>query len=199
MSISLFVGGSSLVMDTKWLIINTAKTLFQQKGYKSVGLNEILKECKITKGALYHHFPNGKEELLITCLHSMNEEITTNMEDIFRKSPNTQKATEATIDKLVVDFEREGTITGYTFTSIVREMASLSEPVNKASSLLFDNILRICSDKLMEEGFSQKSAHSISILITAAIEGGIILCLAQRSSEPLKLVSASLPNLIKEL
>ena len=51
----------------------------------------------------------------------------------------------------------------------------------------------------MEEGFSQKSAHSISVLITAAIEGGIMLCLAQKSSEPLKIVSAALPNLIKEL
>ena len=112
---------------------------------------------------------------------------------------NTQKATEATIEKLLVDFEREGTITGYTFTSIVREMASLSEPVNKASSLLFENILRICCDKLMEEGFSKESAHSIAVLITAAIEGGIMLCLAQKSSEPLKLVSAALPNLIKEL
>lgn len=193
------VGGLIVHMDTKCLIINTAKTLFQQKGYKSVGLNEILKECKITKGALYHHFPNGKEELLITCLHSMNEEITTNMKDIFEKSQNTQKAAEATIDKLVVDFEREGTITGYTFTSIVREMASLSEPVNQASSLLFENILRICSDKLIEEGFSKKSAYSISVLITAAIEGGIMFCLAQKSSEPLKIVSAALPNLIKEL
>jgi TetR/AcrR family transcriptional regulator, lmrAB and yxaGH operons repressor len=56
-------------MDTKSLLIDTATTLFQQKGYKSVGLNEILKACNVTKGALYHHFPNGKEELLITCLH----------------------------------------------------------------------------------------------------------------------------------
>jgi TetR/AcrR family transcriptional regulator, lmrAB and yxaGH operons repressor len=78
-------------------------------------------------------------------------------------------------------------------------MASLSEPVNKASSLLFENILRVCCDKLIEEGFSKKSAHSISVLITAAIEGGIMLCLAQKSSEPLKIVSAALPNLIKEL
>src|SRR3954464_12676812 len=157
-------------MDTKSLIIDIAASLFQQKGYLGVGLNEILKACNISKGALYHHFPNGKEELLITCLRSMNEEITTNMEDIFKKSQNTQKATEATIEKLLVDFEREGTITGYTFTSIVREMASLSESVNKASSLLFENILRVCCDKLIEEGFSKKSAHSISVLITAAIE-----------------------------
>ncbi|WP_238602225.1 TetR/AcrR family transcriptional regulator [Lysinibacillus parviboronicapiens] len=41
-----------------------------------MGLSEILKACNVTKGALYHHFPNGKEELLITCLHVLNEKIT---------------------------------------------------------------------------------------------------------------------------
>ena len=72
-------------MDTKSLLIDTATTLFQQKGYKSVGLNEILKACNVTKGALYHHFPNGKEELLITCLHGLNEVITTDIEAIFSR------------------------------------------------------------------------------------------------------------------
>ena len=40
--------------------IDTATTLFQQKGYKNVGLNEILKACNVTKGALYHHFPTKR-------------------------------------------------------------------------------------------------------------------------------------------
>ncbi|MGG3797618.1 TetR/AcrR family transcriptional regulator [Metabacillus fastidiosus] len=69
-------------MDTKSLIIEIATNLFQQKGYKGVGVNEILKACNITKGALYYHFPNGKEELLIACLQSINEAITTDIEDI---------------------------------------------------------------------------------------------------------------------
>ena len=59
-------------MDTKSLIIDIATSLFQQKGYLGVGLNEILKACNISKGSLYHHFPNGKEELLIACLQSMD-------------------------------------------------------------------------------------------------------------------------------
>ncbi|MDZ5605542.1 TetR family transcriptional regulator [Bacillus pseudomycoides] len=63
-------------METKSLIIDITTKLFQQKGYKGVGLNEILRACNITKGALYHHFPNGKEELLIACLQSLNEAIT---------------------------------------------------------------------------------------------------------------------------
>ena len=79
-------------MDTKSLIIDIATTLFQQKGYMGVGVNEILKACNISKGALYHHFPNGKEELLIACLQSMDEAITTDIEDIFKRYQTTARS-----------------------------------------------------------------------------------------------------------
>jgi TetR/AcrR family transcriptional repressor of lmrAB and yxaGH operons len=71
--------------DTKSLIIDIATTLFQKKGYLGVGLNEILKACNLSKGSFYHHFPNGKEELLIACLQLMDEEITTSIENIFKR------------------------------------------------------------------------------------------------------------------
>lgn len=53
--------GEYVIVDTKSLMIETATLLFQQKGYKNVGVSEILKACNVTKGALYHHFPNGKK------------------------------------------------------------------------------------------------------------------------------------------
>ena len=185
-------------MDTKSLIIDIATTLFQQKGYLGVGLNEILKACNISKGALYHHFPNGKEELLIACLHSMDEAITTDIVDIFQRYPTTQEATKAMIEKLVADFDREGTITGHTFSSIVSEMASLSEPVRNACSDLYTKIQGIYFNKLVADGFSKESAHSIALMMTASIEGGMMLCLTQKTSDPLKIISQVLPNLLKE-
>jgi TetR/AcrR family transcriptional repressor of lmrAB and yxaGH operons len=185
-------------MDSKSLLIDTATTLFQQKGYKGVGVNEILKVCNLTKGALYHHFPNGKEELLIACLQSMNEAITTDIEDIFKRYSTTQEATQAMIQKLVTDFDREGTLTGYTFSSMVSEMASLSEPVRNACSLLYTKIEGIYSNKLVEDGFSKETAHSIALMMTASIEGGMMLCLTQKASDPLKVISRALPNLLKE-
>ncbi|MCQ6277361.1 TetR/AcrR family transcriptional regulator [Bacillus sp. V3B] len=183
-------------MDTKSLIVDIATNLFQQKGYKGVGLNEILKECKITKGSLYHHFPNGKEELLITCLRFMNEAITTDIKDILNRYPNTLEATQAMIEKLVADFDREGTIAGHTFSSMVSEMASVSEPVRNACSDLYTKIQGILSSKLVEDGFSKETAHSIALMMTASIEGGMMLCLTQKSSEPLKIISQLLPNLL---
>lgn len=185
-------------MDTKSLIIDIATTLFKQKGYLGIGLNEILQTCNISKGSLYHHFPKGKEELLIACLQSMNEEITTDIEEIFKRYPTTQEATQAMMEKLVADFEREGTIAGYTFSSIVSEMASLSEPIRNACSLLYTKIQGIYSKKLVAEGFSKETANSIALMMTASIEGGMMLCLTRKSSDSLKTISHVLPNLFKE-
>lgn len=185
-------------MDTKSLTIEIATTLFQQKGYKGVGLTEILKECNITKGSLYHHFPNGKEELLIACLQSMSDAITMDIENIFKRYETTQEATQAMIEILVTAFEREGTITGYTFSSIVSEMASFSEPIRNACSSLYTKIQGIYSNKLVADGFSEERAHSIAVMMTASIEGGIMLCLTQKASDPLKTISHVLPNLLKE-
>ena len=184
-------------MDTKSLLIDTATTLFQQKGYKSVGLTEILKACNVTKGALYHHFPDGKEELLITCLHGLNEVITTDIEAIFSRHPLAEDAVLSMIDKLIHNFEQNGTIIGYTFSSIVSEMATMSEPVRTACSALYENIQHLYYEKLLTEGYSNESASAIALLMTASIEGAMMLCLTQKSTTPLKTIATLLPNILK--
>ncbi|MDR7079245.1 TetR/AcrR family transcriptional repressor of lmrAB and yxaGH operons [Neobacillus niacini] len=183
-------------MDTKSLIIEIATTLFQKKGYIGVGLSEILKACNISKGSLYHHFPNGKEELLIACLQTLEETITKDIDQIFKRYQTTKEATKGMIEKLIVNFETEGTITGYTFSSIVSEMASLSNPVRNACAHLYQKIQGIYLNKLLADGFSKETASSIAVMMTATIEGGMMLCLTQKTSEPLKIISERLPNLI---
>lgn len=185
-------------MDTKSQIIFIATNLFQQKGYKGVGVSEILNTCNITKGALYHHFPNGKEELLIACLKNMDQAITTDIEVIFKQHQTTKEALHVMMEKLVANFEREGTIASYTFSSIVSEMASLSEPVRNTCSNLYTKIQGIYIKKLVEDGFSKETAHSIALMLTASIEGGIMLCLTNQTSDPLKVISHVLPNVLKE-
>ncbi|HZG71030.1 MAG TPA: TetR/AcrR family transcriptional regulator [Chondromyces sp.] len=176
-------------MDTKSLIMEIATPLFQKKGYKGVGLNEILKACNVPKGLLYHYFPNGKEELLIACLQSMTETITKDIEDIFKRYQNTQETAVVMIEKLITTFEREGTITGYTFSSIVSEIASLSEPVRNACCLLYTRIQEIYSNKLVADGLPEETAHSTALMMTAFIKGGVMLSLTQKSSGPLKTIS----------
>nr|WP_180960409.1 hypothetical protein [Neobacillus cucumis] len=102
------------------------------------------------------------------------------------------------IEKLIDIFNREGTITSCTFMSIVSEMGSLSEPVRISCSSLYLQIQEIYSNKLVADGFSKETANSIALMMNASIEGGIMLCLTEKASEPLKIISELLPNLLNK-
>ena len=65
-------------------------------------------------------------------------------------------------------------ITGYTFSSVVSEMASFSEPVRYACEGLYDKIQKIYYGKLVTDGFSDAAASNISLFMTASIEGAMM-------------------------
>ncbi|WP_414738966.1 TetR/AcrR family transcriptional regulator [Mycobacterium nebraskense] len=44
-------------------LIDKAATLFRRQGYAATGLNQILEEAGVKPGSLYHHFPQGKQQL----------------------------------------------------------------------------------------------------------------------------------------
>jgi len=43
-------------MDSRTLLLKTALNLFAQRGYDSVGVQEIVATAELTKPSLYHHF-----------------------------------------------------------------------------------------------------------------------------------------------
>ena len=53
--------------DKKITITRTALQLFINKGIHAVGINEVIKQSKVAKKTLYHHFPS-KEVLIISTL-----------------------------------------------------------------------------------------------------------------------------------
>lgn len=188
-----------MAVDTKGLIVQVATNLFREKSYLGVGITEIINACNLSKGAFYHHFPKGKEELLVTCLHTMNDTITLDMSAIFGRHETTQAAIIATLEELILQYERDQTIIGYTFRNLVSEMGSLSPTVQEACQTSYTKIQAIYYEKLVADGFTEEKARELSIMINATIEGGIMLCLIAKDVEPLQTISNYIPHLIKAI
>ena len=49
-------------LETRKLILDAAYQLFAEKGYAQATIDDIIRACGVSKGALYHHFAS-KEEL----------------------------------------------------------------------------------------------------------------------------------------
>ena len=58
--------------QTVQLILDTASTLFLQKGHDKTTLQDIINATKLSKGAIYHHFAS-KEAILIAVVDRMGD------------------------------------------------------------------------------------------------------------------------------
>jgi AcrR family transcriptional regulator len=56
-------------------LITAARELFAERGYADVGTEEIVQRAGVTRGALYHHFKGGKEELFRAVLVQLSAEL----------------------------------------------------------------------------------------------------------------------------
>src|SRR3712207_6595672 len=59
---------------TRAALVAAARELFAERGYGSVGTEEIVQRAGVTRGALYHHFTD-KEDLMRAVLHDLSREL----------------------------------------------------------------------------------------------------------------------------
>lgn len=59
--------------QSRTLLIETALRLFVTQGYEATPISQILDEAGMARGALYHHFPDGKRELFSEVVEHVDE------------------------------------------------------------------------------------------------------------------------------
>lgn len=51
--------------DAKQRVLDSAETLFMQRGYNAITLRDIAEDLGLRQASLYYHFPSGKEQLYV--------------------------------------------------------------------------------------------------------------------------------------
>ena len=98
-------------MNSKDKISLAALKIFLQKGYAATSISDVVAECKITKGGIYHHFKN-KEELFIEAIDYLFERFEELERSMYSESTDLKQILQAYYGSLSNISEVLGAITG---------------------------------------------------------------------------------------
>jgi TetR/AcrR family transcriptional repressor of lmrAB and yxaGH operons len=173
-------------------ILQTTCDLLEKQGYHGTGLNEIVKESGAPKGSLYYYFPEGKEQITAEAVLQSGQVTSERIRTGLAMSSSASKAIHDFILLIAENVERSGFAAGGPLTAVAMETATQSERINQACREAYGMLQTAFREKLLETGFSASRAEELSTVVTASIEGGIILSRVWHNADPLRLVAKQL-------
>jgi TetR/AcrR family transcriptional repressor of lmrAB and yxaGH operons len=155
-------------------LIDSAALLFRRQGYAATGVNQILEVADVKAGSLYHHFPNGKQELAAAVVESAGGEIERLLRRFLDSDSPVGEIVNGWIDLLIVQLASDGR-DGCPIEPIATESVNASPLVREASARAFAGWTDAVGQRLRRDGWPERDARQTALAVIALIEGALIL------------------------
>ena len=182
---------------TREQIIQSTSDLLENQGYHATGLNEIVKESGAPKGSIYYYFPKGKEEITAEAVLFAGRTVAERIRVHLAENTDAAEAIQSFVETIAYHVETSGFKAGGPLTIVASETATTSERLNLACREAYTLVREAFQTKLLETGFSPDAAASLAWMITAAIEGAIVLSRTYHTGDPLRAAAREMARLIR--
>lgn len=155
-------------------LIDTAALLFRRQGYAATGVNQILEVADVKAGSLYHHFPNGKQELAAAVVESAGGDIERLLRRFLDGDAPVADIVGGWIDLLVAALASDAR-DGCPIEPIATESVNASDRVRDASAKAFAGWSCAVAERLRADGWPDRDAEQTALAVIALIEGALML------------------------
>ena len=155
-------------------LVDTAALLFRRQGYAATGVNQILEAADVKAGSLYHHFPNGKQELAAAVVDSVGSGIEQQLRRFLADETPVADIVDGWIDLLAAGLAGDQR-DGCPVEPIATESVHASPQVRDASARVFNGWCNAVADRLRNDGWRADEADQTAVAVISLIEGALLL------------------------
>ena len=155
-------------------LVDTAALLFRRQGYAATGVNQILETAGVKAGSLYHHFPDGKQELAAAVVDSVGGGIEQQLRRFLTGEISVADIVDGWIDTLAARLAGDRR-DGCPIEPIATESVHASPEVRAASARVFSGWCNAVADRLRADGWPHDDADQTALAVIALIEGALML------------------------
>lgn len=181
-------------MTARDRLIFTAVDLLRERGVAGTGVAEILERGDVSRRSIYLNFPGGKTELMGEATRVSGAFIGAQIAT-FAGLPSPAEALAAFTaewKKVVTD---SGFEAGCPIVSASLSRALTPEIADLAGHA-FSRWQSTLAGSLQHHGVDAVTSTSLATTILAAVEGAVVMCIAQKSTDPLDHIETHLQILL---
>lgn len=168
--------------------------MIRAKGYYGTGLAEILNATSVPKGSLYHHFPLGKDELVIEALSYSAEQYARDYVRVMKGKPTPEAALIAVLDYFIERLEGSNFRQGCPLATVSLDIAADNDGLRQRCAELFGYWLDSMESYLRYKGVPDAKPKSEAFF--TGLEGALMLSLIHHDARFLEQFKFRIPDII---
>lgn len=181
--------------DTKARMVDSAMRILRERGVSGVTVDAVLADSGAPRGSVYHHFPGGRDELVLTAGRAAADFIT-NLLDETVKSSDMITALDAFIAFWKHTLAETNYGAGCPVAALGADSADDAATLLELAAATFDRWKEALATAIEASGFTAAEARVLATTLISTVEGAITLCRVYRSAQPLDDVAGPLRSLL---
>lgn len=170
--------------DARENMIVAAIRLMQGRGPTASGIADIVAEAGAPRGSIYHHFPGGKDEILIEAIVRARAAGLSAIVAADTKATSAENLVERVARAFRAGPEAASWESGCPVAATAIEGAHQSAPVREAVANTFAAWADAIGQGMARQGLAAEAAKGLGQAVIAAIEGAILTSRASGHSAP---------------
>ncbi len=182
-------------VSTRDKMLDSAARVMRERGAAGLTIDSVLARSGAPRGSVYHHFPEGRNQILTEALRYAGESITATIDQAV------DRGAKALLREFVEFWEH--LLTECDFTAgcpvVAAAISSADEELELSTEagLILGRWCTALGRAFVTDGFDDSDAAALAVMSISALEGAIVLCRSTRSVVPLRQVGDQLEFLIK--
>ncbi|RKR74260.1 TetR/AcrR family transcriptional regulator [Frondihabitans australicus] len=174
--------------DTRHSMVVGAARLLAEKGLQETSFSEVLKLTGAPRGSIYHHFPDGKDQLVAEAVDLAGAHAVSLLDRAIGRSPGGIAEDFLAMWRLILSASDFGAGCSVVAVTVATDSPSLRD----RAAEVFRTWRGRLAELLVDAGVEPAAAAGFAALLIAASEGAVVVCRADRTLEPFDSVAAQL-------
>ena len=184
------------MVDTRDRMIAATVTALQHHGVAGMSFTDVLRDSSAARGAIYHHFPGGKLQLVAQAAQLNGHQVRERIASLPAGSPAEVVAAFLNLARPVVQASAEGGGCAVAAVTVESGLESGEYDLRQIADSAFTGWADQLAERLGASGLDASRAQDVATTLITLLEGAHVVCRAARNLEPFERAARAAASLV---